>query len=109
MIVSMIDGMKQQSDLVLAALTHDDESPNGQSILRYQRFDVALEAPTLHRIGLAALAAHIDSVVSMDRTDSLMPLLRIGIQAGQMDLDGRVFDASFDVRPGAEAFTHFAQ
>jgi hypothetical protein len=106
MLTSMIDGMKQQSDLVLAALTHDDDGATAQSIVHYQRFDVPLDAQSLRRLGLSDLAADVDSILPMDRADNLMPLLEIGRRAGQTDLDNRLFDPSFDVRPTPEGLAH---
>ena len=109
---SMVAGLKQQSDLALAALTHEDTRElsavmrddgaveTAPSILRYRRFDVVLDAPTLKKIGLSELADDLDSIVRMDRADQIGSHLEIGRHAGERDLDDGLFSVSFDVRPG---------
>jgi hypothetical protein len=99
MLGSLVEGAYQQSDLVLAALTHEDTDANAPPILHYRRFDIPLDAQNLHRIGCSDLATDIDSIVPMDRLDSLYALLQIGRRAGECELDGTLFEPSFDVRP----------
>jgi hypothetical protein len=110
---SMVAGLKQQSDLALAALTHEDTRElstsmrddgaveTAPSILRYRRFDVVLDAPTLKKIGLSELGDDLDSIVRMDRADQIGSHLEIGRRAGERDLDDGFFSLSFDVRPRA--------
>lgn len=107
----MVNGLKQQSELALATLTHEDtnllpatihenrEMEYASSILRYWRFDVALEARTLKEIGLPEITVDIDSIVAMDRADKINSHLEIGRCAGDRDLDDSLFSLSFDVRP----------
>jgi hypothetical protein len=67
--------------------------------LRYKRFDVPLDAPTLKSIGLPELADDMDSISAMDRADQIGSYLEIGRRAADRDLDEGVFSLSFDVRP----------
>jgi len=108
---AMVSGMKHQSDLALAALTHEDTRElsdgargdsavrNARSILRYRRFDVALDAPNVSRIGLPEFADDIDSLAPSNRTDLIPAHLEIGTRAAERDMDENLFSLSFDVRP----------
>ncbi len=112
-ISAMVAGLKQQSDLALGALTHEDtlalsapmpETPSAESapsILNYRRFEVPLDAATMKKIGLPELADDIESILMMDRPDRIASHLDIGRRCGERDLHEDLFSLSFDVRPGA--------
>jgi uncharacterized protein len=111
---ALIAGLRQQSDLALAALTHEGVEPRTQvtghnsvegepSILNYKRFDVALDAATLQKIGLADLAQNVDSISQMNRADLIASHLDIGRQAAARDLGSDLFSPSFEVRPRPRA------
>ena len=108
---SLVAGLKEQSELVLAALTHEDTSaptaarPNAavarssSPILTYRRLDVELSAAALTAIGLPDLASQLDSLIRVDAESQLENLLEIGRRCGTRDIDEDFLSASFDVRP----------
>jgi hypothetical protein len=110
-ITSMVSGLKQQSDLALAALTHEDigdpssgrgdegSSSPRPSVLSYRRFDVALDAVKLRALGFVDQDVDQDKIVDMYRLDEIETHLQIGQRAGNHDVHGDLFSMSFDVRP----------
>jgi hypothetical protein len=105
---TLIAGLKEQSDLALAALTHNDtqqlagESDGDESrpsVLSYRRFDVVLDAAHLVEIGLGNLAQRIDQVTSIDEPEMTDPHFEIGKRVSEFDMKGDLFQPSFDVRP----------